>query len=378
MDDKVKKNIFKIVIIAIILAITITALLLIFPPQTQSDKDGFLIACILTLTGPGESMGYDIQDGLLLAAKEINAWGGINGKPVRLIIKDSGSSPEQAADVFREIESEQKPLLYISNMSSVALALAPLAKEYEVTLMGLITTTEKLTVQNKWSFKYWADAESEAKPILEIISMLGIENLGILYSNDEYGNSVFNRIIIKYNSSGGTSENYNFPTQTIDFTGYIEKLNNTECILLIGYPLHAINIIPQLRESEYAGEIIITNSASHPDIRSIPESDGIYIPAPLVYKNDFLFAKEQKDIFEVEYRRPFNHFAANSYDFIKILAFILGGKSINRITIRDELESGFVFPGIFGEIKVERGSRDFSFYNYPAKIENGEIIFLEY
>ena len=129
---------------------------------------------------------------------------------------------------------------------------------------------------------------------------------------------------------------------------------------------------------DFKGTVIITISASHPGVRSVPESDGVYIPAPLVYKNDFLFAAEQREIFLQKYNRTFNHSAANGYDFIKILAYVLGGKDITRKNIRDQLENGFTLPGIFGEIDVERGKRDFSFNNYPARIIGGEIIFLDF
>lgn len=96
---------------------------------------------LLTLSEVGMSMGEDLKDGLFFAGNEINSMGGINGKKIEFIIEDTKSNTDEAKKMFLQIESEHHPVLYISNMSSIGLALAPLAEENEVPLIGLIFST---------------------------------------------------------------------------------------------------------------------------------------------------------------------------------------------------------------------------------------------
>jgi len=58
------------------------------------------IGVILSETGPGSGIGIEERDGMLMAVDEINARGGINGRPVELIIVDNESNPEKAKKRF--------------------------------------------------------------------------------------------------------------------------------------------------------------------------------------------------------------------------------------------------------------------------------------
>ena len=76
-----------------------------------------------------------------MAVDEINSRGGINGRPIELIIVDNESNPEKAKKDFLEIEETHAPLMYISSLSSISTAVAPLAEEREVVVMIFATAT---------------------------------------------------------------------------------------------------------------------------------------------------------------------------------------------------------------------------------------------
>src|SRR5262249_26912649 len=61
---------------------------------TEPIRLGYLPA----LTGPSSSTGIGINRGTLLAVQEINAAGGINGRQVELITRDTQSDPTKAVN----------------------------------------------------------------------------------------------------------------------------------------------------------------------------------------------------------------------------------------------------------------------------------------
>ncbi len=62
------------------------------PPRRRYDK--LRIALLAPLSGPAGLWGPSCQTSALLAAKEINAQGGIRGREVELVFSDAGRSPE--------------------------------------------------------------------------------------------------------------------------------------------------------------------------------------------------------------------------------------------------------------------------------------------
>src|SRR5690349_5781950 len=67
-------------------------------------KIGYLPA----LTGPSSSTGIGINRGTELAVNEINAAGGIDGRKIELIVRDTQSDPTKAVNAVAELTQRQK------------------------------------------------------------------------------------------------------------------------------------------------------------------------------------------------------------------------------------------------------------------------------
>src|SRR6202163_941534 len=66
-------------------------------------KDPILIGYLPALTGPSSSTGIGINRGTQLAVDEINAAGGINGRQIELITRDTQSEPTKAVNGAAEL-----------------------------------------------------------------------------------------------------------------------------------------------------------------------------------------------------------------------------------------------------------------------------------
>ena len=90
-------------------------------------KEPILIGYLPALTGPSSSTGVGINRGIQLAVQEINAAGGIDGRQIELITRDTQSDPTKAVNGAAELTRGQKVSAVLGPVNSgESLAVVPL------------------------------------------------------------------------------------------------------------------------------------------------------------------------------------------------------------------------------------------------------------
>jgi branched-chain amino acid transport system substrate-binding protein len=96
-------------------------------------SDPILIGFLPALTGPSSSTGIAINRGTVLAVDEINAAGGVNGRRIELIVRDTQSDPTKAVNAATELaQGQHVHVIYGPLNSGEALAATPLIARYGV------------------------------------------------------------------------------------------------------------------------------------------------------------------------------------------------------------------------------------------------------
>jgi branched-chain amino acid transport system substrate-binding protein len=90
-------------------------------------KEPIMIGYLPALTGPSSSTGVGMNRGIQLAVQEINAAGGIDGRPIELIVRDTQSDPTKAVNGAAELSHGAKvSIVYGPVNSGESLAVVPL------------------------------------------------------------------------------------------------------------------------------------------------------------------------------------------------------------------------------------------------------------
>jgi branched-chain amino acid transport system substrate-binding protein len=96
-------------------------------------KDPILIGYLPALTGPSSSTGIGINRGVQMAVQEINAAGGIDGRQIELISRDTQSDPTKAVNGAAELTRGQKVNVVFGPINSgEALAVVPMLARINV------------------------------------------------------------------------------------------------------------------------------------------------------------------------------------------------------------------------------------------------------
>ncbi len=321
--------------------------------------------------------------GMSLFVDEINQRGGVNGRNIELIVAEyEPADEEHALLALEEIEQTHHPLAYISVGSDVPELTAAFAEEHEVVYFTL-TSARDVTEGREWAFKYGVDLQSYFRLAAIMINRLDIQNWSFLYNRDLFFGSLFPTI---------TGEMLGKPTLNIevesfgdndtDYREQIRALSDNEAIYFYTtISSQALNMMRQIRELDYQGHVFSVEVYADPFSTEIPEFEGVYSSATIVHKPDFLFAEDLRERFDEVYGTSvfsfFNEHAAQGYDIIRLISELVEDEEPTRETLKNLLDQGFSYDGIFGNLNLLPGEHFIEIAFYLVQYGNGTLEYLQ-
>jgi branched-chain amino acid transport system substrate-binding protein len=192
--------------------------------EQLADKvayDRYALGCLLPLSGPYKLYGSRALDGIQLAFSEINTRQ--NGLPVRLVVKDTGSDPNQAARAMHAL-AEAKVAAVIGPIATAESA-AEVAQVRRIPIMT-ISQREGLTEIGDNVFRNFITPRMQASALSTyMLETLGKRRFAVLYPNEKYGRTFRDMFWEEVYQRGGeivALEGYD-PQQT-DFEDAIKRL----------------------------------------------------------------------------------------------------------------------------------------------------------
>ncbi|RID92475.1 hypothetical protein D2N39_07470 [Gemmobacter lutimaris] len=145
------------------------------------------------LTGACAALAEDGLNGAKIAAAEINAAGGILGRPVELIVRDTQTKPDEGAKVARELISDEKiDVLTGVCSSAVMLAESAVSGELKVPFYAAIGSTQRANIElyQPYFWQVQANATMEAYAAAEYVAKKPEwKKISALGSDHEWGHT---------------------------------------------------------------------------------------------------------------------------------------------------------------------------------------------
>jgi len=94
------------------------ALLTIGAAASVSAQDAYQIGVSAAMTGPGAGIYAPVVEAMRVYIDHVNAKGGVNGKPIKLIVLDDGAEPSRAAANAKKLTQDNVLMLVNSSLSS--------------------------------------------------------------------------------------------------------------------------------------------------------------------------------------------------------------------------------------------------------------------
>ncbi|MDT3378799.1 ABC transporter substrate-binding protein [Labrys neptuniae] len=182
------------------LALAGTVAVTLFTALPSLAADSIKIGEINSYSGlPAFTEPY--RKGWQLALEEINAAGGVNGKPLEVISKDDGGKPASAITAANELTSSDGAVMLMGTFfSNVGLAVSDFAKQKDVMFLAAEPLTDAITWSkgNAQTFRLRPSNYMQAAMLAEEAAKLPAKNWATVAPNYEYGQSavaVFKQIL---------------------------------------------------------------------------------------------------------------------------------------------------------------------------------------
>ena len=128
----------------------------------------------MPLSGPAALYGEPAVKGMRMFVEEINAAGGVLGKKIELVVRDSKASADEAVRVSREMILKEDVQFLVGTLTSAeGPAVSTIAKENKIILIAPIPKTDQLTAEKNlhpYVFRTAANTTMEGRSVAEIIA----------------------------------------------------------------------------------------------------------------------------------------------------------------------------------------------------------------
>lgn len=160
----------------------------------QADEDPIKVGLVAALSGQSAKSGEAITRGLTIAIEEINADGGILGRPVELIRRDDESNPSKGLLAARElVQREEVAVLFGGLDTPVSLAIVPVANQMQFPFVGVWAAGTPIT-KNGAEENYVFRVSAVDEIVDEALVQYAIDNFqmakpGMILINNPWGES---------------------------------------------------------------------------------------------------------------------------------------------------------------------------------------------
>jgi branched-chain amino acid transport system substrate-binding protein len=322
-------------------------------PLFAADASTIKIGAILAVTGPAANLGLPEARTLEMIVEEANKAGGIIGRKIELLIKDSQGNAEKAISFAKQLVEEEGVLAIIGpTTSGESMKLKGYADENEQILISCAAAETIVNPVAKWVFKTPQMDSFAALMIFNEMKKMGISRIGAVVSNTGFGqggkaqleklapeNGITLAITEVYDATAG------------DFTGVLTKVKAQNVQAVVNWSVEPAQSIVPKNMKQMGFDVPIFQSHGFGNIRYAEAAgkaaEGILFPCGRLLVADVLPAShpqkkllsEYKKAYEARFKEDVSTFGGHAYDAFLILSeAVKKAGSTDKVKVRDAIE----------------------------------------
>jgi branched-chain amino acid transport system substrate-binding protein len=220
------------------------------------------IAFLSSLSGPFTPWGINVRDGMKLAVAEINAAGGVGGRPIELVERDDRNNANEGVTSLKYL-IEREGIVAAGGVisSDVGLAVSREAEAQKVPLFLTMSGSHTiLTKDSRYTFRTCLPA---APMIMDYIAGLikdrNYTRVGVVVADYAWGHALRQSVEKYIKPMPGVRLQIEVaPVPERDFTPYLRKLQalDPELLIATGHPPGTATITRQAIELGMKGQVI--------------------------------------------------------------------------------------------------------------------------
>ncbi len=328
------------------------------------------IGTFLAVTGPASFLGDPELKTLRMYVDEINAGGGVLGRPLELIHYDVQHDAQKAITAVKRLISDDKVDVIVGGSTTgTTMAVVPLAEKEGMPFISLAGASVIIDPVKPWVFKTPHTDTMACAKIFEDMRKRNITRIGMISGTGGFGKSMrgqCQKLAPAYGVEVLADETYG--QKDSDMTAQLTKIKNTEGVQAVLNP--GFGQGPAIVTKNY-GQLGMTGlpmyqshgvaSKSYIDLAG-SAAEGVRLPAAALVVADKLpdddpqkpVVAAYKTKYETETGEPVSTFGGHAYDglMMALAAIHRAGGPEDKARVRDEIEKTTGFMGTAGVVNM--------------------------
>ena len=342
--------------------LAVAALALAVPATPAGAAEELKIGALLSVTGPAAFLGAPEARTLEMLTEQVNARGGIAGHKVKLIVKDTGASPEKAVSFARQLIDEEKVFAIIGpSTSGETMAVKGIAEEGKTLLISLAAAEVIVNPVASHVFKTAQKDSHAAALIFQDMKKRGITRIAVFSSNTGFGKAgkeQIAKLAPEYGLQIVLDEVYD--KAATDLSAEATKLKGASAQAVLNWSIEPAQSILVKNIRQLGLTIPIYQSHGFGNLAYAKAAgsaaEGVIFPLGRLAVADALPAGDPqkavlvayRDAYQKKYGEEVSGFGGYAWDAFQLLAAAVEKVGLDRAKVRTALENTQGFVGQSG------------------------------
>ncbi len=329
---------------------------------TEAAPAEWKVGAFLSLSGAETQFGVDTKEGIELAVEEVNAKGGVKGKPIKVIFEDDKTNPNEATNKVLQLIDRDKVIAVLGEVaSSRSRAGGIVANRKKVPMITPSSTHPDVTKIGPFVFRVCFTDDLQGKMGAQFMATtMGKKKLALLYASDDlYSSGLATEFRDEVKRLGAeVIIEKSFLKSETNFTTFITEIRDAKPDLIYA-PIYYSSMVPIARQAKAAGikgELFVGGDGWHAESlleSAAEEMEGAYFTTHFTSDVPWPDAKTFVTKYVAKFKREPTALGAMGYDAAKVLADAIGrAKADTAEALRDAIQETKGFQGATGTISI--------------------------
>jgi branched-chain amino acid transport system substrate-binding protein len=296
------------------------------------------------LTGPTAADGHSAEIAMRLAVENLNKAGGVNGRPVDLVVYDDQGKPDQVVPIANRLIGEDKVVAVISaGFSPTSKAAAPVFADAHIPYIVALAQEPSLTKAGDYVFRVGNLGEVEGRAAAKLIGeVLKKKRVDLVTMKSDLGHSTaigFRAVAAKFGVE--IVKEYEYSVTDRQFGPLVAsiKADAPEIVFATGYYFTGSPLLAQLRAAGVTAQFVGTQPYSSKKFIDIagPAAEGAIITNVVDWASDDPTTRAFFAEFEKRAGTPTESASSLTYAAAQMLFAAMKAGGTEPKQIRDQL-----------------------------------------
>jgi len=330
--------------------------------------DPIKIGSVLSLTGPAAFLGDPEIKTLQQYVDDINAKGGVLGRPLDLVYYDDGSDASKANGFGKRlIDDDKVDILIGGTTTGSTMSMVPLAEKAGTPFISLAGAVVIIEPVKKWVFKTPHTDRMAAEKVYEDMKKRGLTKVALLTETSGFGQSGKKEaegVAANYGITLVANETYG-PKDT-DMGPQLTKIKNTagvQAVFVIGLGQGPAIVTKNYKQLGITLPLYHAHGVASEEFIKLagPAAEGVRLPAAALLVANKLSDKDPQKPVVVAYTKAFtakwktdvSTFGGHAYDGLMLAVdAIKRAGGTDKAKVRDALEATKGYVGTGGVVNM--------------------------